>query len=411
VLGETRNEMLPVLPEGVVMVPNIGGVQAAGRTLTEFRKALQQAVAKRYRDFELYAYLARPRQFRVWVTGEVRDPGMVAARAYERVSDVVDRAGGLTALASRREIELCDADGKVQARVDLAAFLSRGEVAANPRLADGQIVRVPPRRRSVEIEGAVPAPGTYEPRSGESLRDLLALAGGPLPTADTTRITVERTDASGMVQVETVDLGGDNGTDIADATRVSVLESGLGRARAFVMGPDGESNVYPLVPGETVADLARRATTLGPDADVRGARLSTRDPDGKQVHVPVDLVAALEGAASPTLQDGDVLSVPPVKDYVYVSGHVARPGRYPYRGDWTVTDYVGEAGGPIPGGSRDRSVILGVNGDSRGANRTAPVQRGETVYIDRGLGGKSSSVLGMLINLSALTISLVALSK
>ena len=70
ILGETRHEQLPVRPEGVVLVPNIGAVKAAGSTLAVFRKRLHAAVAERYRSFELNCYLARARQFRVDVTGE-----------------------------------------------------------------------------------------------------------------------------------------------------------------------------------------------------------------------------------------------------------------------------------------------------------------------------------------------------
>jgi len=409
-LGDTRSELLPVLPEGVVMVPRLGPVGAAGRTLAQFRDALEAAAKRRYRDFELYSYLARPRQFRVWVTGEVRDPGMVAARAVERVSDVVDRAGGLTANASRREIELCAADGTPVERVDLAAFLVRGDPSSNPRVTDGQIVRVPARQRTVEIDGAVAVPGTYEPRRDESLNDLLALAGGPLPVADRSRVTVERTDARGVVRIETYDLDRDE-AGVADATRVSVLSAALGRRRAFVIAPDGSRAAYPLADGETVAQLAQRAATLGPEADPRAARLATRDENGREMQIAVDLVAALAGAGDRVVQDGDVLSVPPVKDYVYVSGYVARPGRYAYRGDWTVNDYIGEAGGPSAGGSRDRAVIMDNDGNRRGGDRKSAVERGETVYLDRSTGGKASSTLGILANLSALIISIVALNR
>jgi protein involved in polysaccharide export with SLBB domain len=129
------------------------------------------------------------------------------------------------------------------------------------------------------------------------------------------------------------------------------------------------------------------------------------------MQIAVDLVAALAGAGDRVMQDGDVLSVPPVKDYVYVSGYVARPGRYAYRGDWTVNDYVGEAGGPSAGGSRDRAVIMDNDGNRRGGDRKSAVERGETVYLDRSTGGKASSTLGILANLSALIISIVALSR
>jgi len=410
VVADTRTEQLPVLPEGVVVVPNVGPVPAAGRTLAEFRAALQKAVSQRYRDFELYCYLARPRQFRVWVSGEVREPGAVAARALERVSDVVDRAGGLTDRASRREIELCDADGTVRARVDLDAFFLRGDVRGDPAIGGAQMIRVPAQRHSVEITGEVASPGTYEPRSGETLPELLALAGGLLPTANRARVSVEYTDIGGAVRVQTFDLAHD-APDTQDATRVTVLSNQLGRPRVFVTGPQGTAEPVFLAPGETLAGLVRRTATLGPDADLGGARLATRDSLGKALLIPVDLTRVLAGEQDRPLHDGDALTVPPVKSYVYVSGFVTRPGRFPYHADWTVNDYVGEAGGPTSAGSLKKASILAGDGRRRGADRRSTVQRGETVFIDRTFTFKAATALALLANFSALIISVVALKN
>ncbi len=410
VVGETRTEQLPVLPEGVVMVPNVGSVPAAGRTLTEFRAALNTAVSKRYRGFELYCYLTRPRQFRVWVTGEVRDPGAVAARAYERVADVLDRAGGLTDRASRRAVELCDAQGVVLDRVDLDAFLVRGDARANPRVSDGQIVHVPARTHSVDVSGEVASPGAYESRPGELLSDFLALAGGPLTTADLSRVSVERTDSTGAVRVETYDVARD-APNTDNATRVTVLSTQLGRARVFVIGPDGVETVLFIAPNESLADHVRRSATMGPEADVQNAQFTSRNAKGESERRSIDIGRVLRGEQSVALQDGDVLSVPPVKEYIYVSGFVMRPGRYAYRGDWTVNDYVGEAGGPTAGGSLDHVVLLGAGGKKRDGSRRSAVQRGETIFLDRSFTGKASGALGLVANLSALIISVVALRR
>jgi protein involved in polysaccharide export with SLBB domain len=139
--------------------------------------------------------------------------------------------------------------------------------------------------------------------------------------------------------------------------------------------------------------------------------LTTRDEAGEIVRVPVDIVAALDGQGDRVLEDGDVLSVPQVRDYVYVSGYVTRPGRYAYRGDWTAADYIGEAGGPTPAGSRDRVLVLDPDGDKRKGDRQARVERGETVYLERSASGQATAALGILANLSALIISVVALSR
>lgn len=410
VSGDTRSQILPVLPEGVVVVPNVGPVSAAGRTLAQFRTDLHDAVARRYRGFELYCNLARQRQFRVYVTGEVKSPGVLAARPTERVSDVIDRAGGLTDRASKREIELRDAAGVVLAQVDLGRFLARGDLAGNPRLRPGAVVHVRPRGRLVSVAGEVRAPGGHEVQAGETVRDLVDLAGGPTDMADLEHVTVERIDGGGKVRVETVDLR-TGSPSAAEASRVTVLSRLLGRPRVYFITPDDRQQTLLLAPGETLASLVRRTATLPADADLAAAQLATRDKEGSPVLVPVDLRRVLQGEQDRPLREGDVLSVPGVKGYVYVSGHVTKPGRYAYRADWNVSDYVGEAGGPTIDGSRNRARLLGQDSIWRDVNRTTIVQRGETVFVERSRGGQTGTIVGVLGNLTAVVISVVALTR
>lgn len=409
-IGEMRSEQLPVLPEGMVVIPNVGSVPAAGRTLAQFREDLRAVLAKRYRNFELYCHLARVRQFRVYVTGDVAEPGVVAARATERVADAIDRAGGLKETASQRQIELRDATGAVLAPVDLARFHLQGDLASNPHVFPGAVVFVPPRRQDVYVWGEVGDPGTYEVRSGESLAELLQLAGGLKHLADAHRVSVETITRDGEVRVRTVDVEREAaGTE--NVTRVTVVSSLIGKKRVFVMAPDGLERVLWLSEGETLRDLVTRIAQLQPEADITESELSFRGADGRRRTQRFDLTRVLAGDIDHTLQDSDVLSVPRVKNYIYLSGFVTRPGRYPYRADWTVNDYIGEAGGPTSGGSLDSAKLFAVDGSQRPANRTSIVQRGETIYMDRSFTNKASSAIGLFANVSALVISLIALSR
>jgi protein involved in polysaccharide export with SLBB domain len=410
ILGESRVEQLPVLPEGVVIVPNVGAVHAAGLTLAAFRKRLQNAVGERYRSFELYCHLAKPRQFRVYVTGEVREPGVLAARASDRVSDAIERAGGLAEGGSKRDIEVRDAAGQLIARADLAAFERRGRLDANPFLAAGNVLFVASRRRSVQIEGAVASPGDYEWKPGESLEDVLALAGGLLPVADRTRVSVERVGDGGRSRVEVIGLDADL-RDAADVRRIVVHSHLVGQPRVFVVGPDGVQRTSSLQAGETLRDLVLRVGTLTPDADWNHAELATRSATGQPERLRVDIPRVLAGEGDRPLQDGDLLAVSRLPDFVYVSGFVSRPGRFPYRADWSASDYIGEAGGPAAGGSTGNVRIYDAAGRVRDADRKSALQRGETLYLDRSFTGKASSALGLVANLSALVISIVALNR
>ncbi len=408
-LGEVKLERLPVLPEGVVLVPGVGAVPAAGRTLKEFREALRQALSKRYRDFEVYCYLAEARQFRVNVTGEVREPGTLVARAYERISELIERAGGFTDAASRRRIEIRDPSGGVRTLVDLDAYYRRGEGAANPHLAPGEAVFVPVRQRRVDIVGAVARPGAYESLPGESLRALLEVAGGPMPQADLAEVSVDRMDAQGVVRVELMDLTGNSPT-ADDVVRLSVRSSLLGKARVFVTLPDGRRETLYLSDRETLRTLVPRVVQIDPNTALHDATLASRDSTGKQEEVHVDLAQVLSGAQDHLVRDGDVFSVSGVRDYVYVSGMVAQPGRFPYRADWEVNDYIGQAGGTAPGGNRDHVTLLSADGTARSGKRGSDVGRGETIHVNRSTGSKMVAALGVLTSVSALVISVVALT-
>jgi protein involved in polysaccharide export with SLBB domain len=407
--GEVRVEHLAVLPDGAVLLPNVGSLPAAGRTLEQFGDDLHRLLSRSYRNFELECHLALPRQIRVFVTGEVREPGTIVARAYERVSDAIERAGGFTETASHRTIELRGvADAPVV--VDLDAYYLRGELPANPPLGATQVVFVPARRRQAEILGEVARPGTYEPKQAESLRELLDLAGGPTPRADLSQVSVDTIDSTGTLQVHLYDLHHDS-PPAGNVVRVSVLSSLLGKRRAFAILPDGKRLALYLSPSETLHDLVHRVGQLQPEADLQEARLVTRDSTGNVQEHTVDVARVLAGEEDRPLQDGDVLSLPAVKDYVYVSGYVARPGRYPYRADWTVGDYLGEAGGTAGAGNRDRSTILGANGGEHGADRSGRVERGDTIHINRSTSSTLAAALSIVTNVSALVISVVALTK
>jgi protein involved in polysaccharide export with SLBB domain len=312
--------------------------------------------------------------------------------------------------ASKREVELRDPDGKMRSRVDLAAFYSRGDLDSNPHLEAGQVIFVPVIGREVEIVGEVNAPGYYEARRGEGLGELLQLAGGPSPLADLSQVSVESLDSTGAVSLRTLDLR-DNSPPTDGVVRVAVLSSMLGKRRVFAIMPDGTQRTLYLAPQETLRDLVRRTAQVDPDADVSAATLATRDKDGRPEQVLVDLPRVLRGETDAPLQDGDVLSIPSVKSYVYMSGFVGKPGRIPYRADWTVNDYLGEGGGPVTGGSRTRVVLIGTNGRERSGDRRTRVERGDTIHVDRSLGGKVATFLGVFTSFSALVISVVAITR
>ena len=408
--GKLRTETVPVLPEGVVVIPNIGVVSASGSSLAEFRQALHKAVSKRYQNFELYCHLARAREVRVFVTGEVNEPGTVVAKTYERVADLIERASGFSDFGSQRNIELKTVAGDLLQKVDLAPYYANADMTANPPLGNGQVIYVPTRTREVEVIGQVARPGVHELREGEKLSELLSLVGGPLQYADMTRVTVDVLTPDGVADSRTYDA-----TQIDPAlenvVRVTVLSSLIGHPRVVVISPDGTRRTFFLAPGDSLRELSLRIGDFDENAQLDMAVLASSDADGLPISVPVDLTAVLHGDSNHVLRDRDVLSIPGPRDFVYVTGFVQRPGQYPYRSDFLVGHYVGSAGGTARGGNLTSARVFHLDGSESKLLHDDPLQRGDTIYVDRSTGGKWVAGLAILSNFSALIISVVALTR
>jgi len=89
---ETVFHKLRVLPEGDVILPNIGPYAAAGLTLSQFRTDVVKALKRYYRNIDMDILLTKPRSFVVYVSGEIARPGAVELTAPSRVSHAIAEA-------------------------------------------------------------------------------------------------------------------------------------------------------------------------------------------------------------------------------------------------------------------------------------------------------------------------------
>lgn len=128
----------------------------------------------------------------VSVRGEVRYPGNYALlKKSERLSDVIARAGGLTAEAYAAGVVFTrgqDSIGRVG--VDLPSALRRYDGADNLVLQKGDVIDVPSLNPVVTIRGAVNAPTTVAHSPGKDIDYYINAAGGPSRTADRGRAYV-----------------------------------------------------------------------------------------------------------------------------------------------------------------------------------------------------------------------------
>ncbi|MDH3216386.1 MAG: SLBB domain-containing protein, partial [Candidatus Krumholzibacteria bacterium] len=188
--SETTLEYLRIFPEGNVILPNYGAIDASGLTLAEFRDRVRQELRRFYRNVDIDCQLSVPRTFVVFVLGQVNAPGPVRVTALSRVSHAITSAKGLKGGTERR-IEIRE-NGTTAKTVDLFKFWRLGDFEQNPTLKEGQTIFVRPKEMEVSVVGAVKLPGRYELLEGETAAELIAYCGGIAPLGDREHILRER---------------------------------------------------------------------------------------------------------------------------------------------------------------------------------------------------------------------------
>jgi len=165
--------------DGTIYYPYVGVLEIAGKTLAEARLLLTEKLGKYIEDVKLDVRMAAFKSQRIYVVGEVKEPGIKNINDLApTMLEMINRSGGFAAEADRRNITLTR-DGKTY-RVDLLALYENGDSSQNVLLEPGDVVNVWDRQlNKVFVLGEVNTPGSYlMNKHRKSLAEALSDAGG-----------------------------------------------------------------------------------------------------------------------------------------------------------------------------------------------------------------------------------------
>jgi polysaccharide biosynthesis/export protein len=362
---------LDVNREGFIVIPQVGQVHVANLTLNQLEDVLYARLSRVYSGVRrgprattrFQVSLGRLRNIQVFVVGDVVRPGAFQMSSAGTVLTALYAAGGPTSNGSFRSVQV-RRGGKLVDSLDLYDYLLHGINRSDLRLENGDVVFVPVHGGYAKLAGEVTRPAVYELRTGETLRDLVAFAGGFGPAAYQARVRIHRilppdTRGPGGRARVVVDVGADQmsggvvpAVPISPGDSVTVL-SVPDRVRGYVTvrGNVWVEGQVGLTPGMKLSEALRSAGGPKPDVYLDRILVSRTNDDSSKVQLRS---AFADSTGSVTedlvLQDQDevrvfsrasFLSAP----YVTIVGGVRKPGRVPYRQGMTMRDVVLLAGG------------------------------------------------------------------
>jgi polysaccharide export outer membrane protein len=143
--NEALSKTIPVRPDGMISLPLLNEVKAAGLTPAELRQILTDKLTEFMPNPEVSVILTDVRSFKVSVLGEVRRPARYELKSWTTILDVLALAGGFTEFAARNRIVVLRPEGKTIKSIQFnynKVVSSPGE-QENFFLRAGDIVLVP----------------------------------------------------------------------------------------------------------------------------------------------------------------------------------------------------------------------------------------------------------------------------
>lgn len=354
------NLKLKVSPEGTILVPNLGPVVVGGLTVDAAETRLRQELGRIMSTLSgagegntfVSVSLSQIRSIKVNIVGEVVVPGTYTLPSFATLFNALYAAGGVNDIGTLRNIKVYR-NSKEVASLDVYNYLLQGKYTTNIRLQENDMVIVGPYDQLAVVRGKVKRNRIFEMKKGETLAQLLEMAGGFTGDAYTDDVRVKRKSGS-RYQIATVkdeqfsSFLMQDGDSLQVDSVIPFYENRLQIAGA-VWRP-GEYEWSPSL--HTVKQLVQQASGLKGDEFAGRAQITRLNPDFTTTLIAVDIRGILNGTVPDMeLQPEDELTIPSLFDLrepytIKVAGAVNyKDTVLPYRNNLTIEDAIMMAGG------------------------------------------------------------------
>ncbi|MFZ0395262.1 MAG: SLBB domain-containing protein [Terracidiphilus sp.] len=355
--------------QGQISLPDAGAIQIAGLSIANAQAVIQAVLNKQFHDEHVELSLGQVRTVRVYVVGDVQQPGAYDLSALSTPLNALFLAGGPTARGSLRILRQYRGGALVK-EFDLYDFLLKGLRTDPGHLQPGDTILIPPAGPQVTVRGYVHRPAIFELHGETTLDQMLNLAGGPLVTASLKQIHVERVVAHERRTMLDLQLPSDHAELLKTLSSFQVQDGDdvlispilpYNKRKVYLEGHVYRPGGYPYKDGMTINDLIHSYQDVLPEPADHAELVRLQAPDYRPETINLNLPDILAGNDSVPLQPFDVVRIYGRYEIdapmVRIAGQVLRPGQYPMSKGMRVADLVRMAGGFARGAYRKEADL------------------------------------------------------
>ena len=371
--GETQlRSSYTIGRDGMIYIERVGKISLADKSINQAKTYLEKQFQKVYETLKgsrpstfMDVSLGQLKSINVTFVGEVNLPGIHPVHPFSTVLTSLIQAGGVDTTGSLRNIQIIRGDDDLE-EVDLYAFLLSGETGqANIRLQDNDVIFIPPRSSSIEIDGAIKRPGIYESLPNESVADLVDYAGG-LKAKAQHKLAIfrfepelETSDSQNPANALYTHRDKAGEISIQDVNRIMAYPAPAYTKSIYIYGQVKNPGEYGFEKGMDVLSLIKLAGGLFDDTYyqtiyAKRAEIIRRNPESNFPKViPINLAELKQGNKTQNIElhNWDIMLVRKNQNFtvskqVQITGEVKIPGVYSLRRPQeSLADLLGRAGG------------------------------------------------------------------
>jgi len=452
--------------DGTLMIPDIGKVFVAGKTLSETTMAVEKFAADRAIGSMPFISLSEIRDMQILLMGGVESPGIYTISGGSSILAALNVAGGIAKNGSFRKVEHRRGDNVLET-LDLYDIFINGKNPFIGNLRSGDIIFVHPSSFLVPITGGVTSEALFEILPNETMHDALKFAGGfSEGFAGFTSLSLQR---NSIKTQQILEIPLDQISAIQLNARDSILVPSYvnyrkAQKKVTITGMVHRPGEYFIREGETLSSLIKRSGGFKAGAYIFGSALFRQDALEKEksfaqlnysdtVNYIVSNIgrpnssinsSALEllseelrskqysgriladfntslgvSDQSITLQDQDMIVIPKMQRVIYMFGDFKKPTNLQYSESASIADYIDLSGGLKNSAFKEVVVI-----DPDGKTHLYPLGRfsraknidlypGSIIYAPRNIGKISGINYASTVSpiISSLALSIASLNS